>query len=62
MLTFIGKEAGDNWESWKDSLHYVDYVGGGGNRDRHRLSHRRGRRRRKRDQGAAGTDTATESA
>jgi membrane protein DedA with SNARE-associated domain len=26
MLTFIGKEAGDNWESWKDNLHYVDYV------------------------------------
>ena len=26
MLTFIGKEAGDNWEQWKDSLHYVDYA------------------------------------
>ena len=26
MLTYIGKEAGDNWEDWKDSLHYVDYV------------------------------------
>jgi len=26
MLTFIGKEAGDNWEQWKDNLHYVDYV------------------------------------
>ena len=26
MLTFIGKQAGDNWESWKDNLHYVDYV------------------------------------
>jgi membrane protein DedA with SNARE-associated domain len=26
MLTFIGKEAGDNWENWKDSLHYVDYA------------------------------------
>jgi membrane protein DedA with SNARE-associated domain len=26
MLTFIGKQAGDNWESWKNSLHYVDYV------------------------------------
>jgi membrane protein DedA with SNARE-associated domain len=25
-LTFIGKEAGDNWEKWKDSLHYVDYA------------------------------------
>jgi membrane protein DedA with SNARE-associated domain len=26
MLTFIGREAGDNWENWKDSLHYVDYA------------------------------------
>ena len=26
MLTFIGKEAGDNWEDWKDSLHYFDYF------------------------------------
>src|SRR3954467_314525 len=26
LLTFIGKEAGDNWDSWKDSLHYVDYA------------------------------------
>jgi membrane protein DedA with SNARE-associated domain len=26
MLTFIGKEAGDSWESWKNSLHYVDYA------------------------------------
>jgi membrane protein DedA with SNARE-associated domain len=26
MLTFIGKQAGDSWESWKDSLHYVDYA------------------------------------
>ena len=26
MLTFIGQKAGDNWESWKDYLHYVDYV------------------------------------
>jgi membrane protein DedA with SNARE-associated domain len=26
MLGFIGREAGDNWESWKDSLHYVDYA------------------------------------
>jgi membrane protein DedA with SNARE-associated domain len=28
MLAFIGKEAGDNWENWKDSLHYVDYAVG----------------------------------
>jgi membrane protein DedA with SNARE-associated domain len=26
MLAFIGKEAGDNWDKWKDKLHYVDYV------------------------------------
>jgi membrane protein DedA with SNARE-associated domain len=26
MLTFIGKQAGENWEDWKDSLHYVDYA------------------------------------
>jgi membrane protein DedA with SNARE-associated domain len=25
-LTFIGKQAGDNWEKWKDNLHYVDYA------------------------------------
>jgi membrane protein DedA with SNARE-associated domain len=26
LLTFIGREAGDNWEDWKDNLHYVDYA------------------------------------
>ena len=26
MLTFIGKQAVDKWEDWKDSLHYVDYA------------------------------------
>lgn len=26
MLTFIGQQAGERWESWKDSLHYVDYA------------------------------------
>ena len=26
MLTLIGKAAGDNWEQWKDSLHYFDYF------------------------------------
>jgi membrane protein DedA with SNARE-associated domain len=26
MLTYIGREAGDNWERWKDNLHYVDYA------------------------------------
>jgi membrane protein DedA with SNARE-associated domain len=30
LLTFIGKQAGDNWEDWKDSLHYVDYAVGAG--------------------------------
>jgi membrane protein DedA with SNARE-associated domain len=25
-LTFIGREVGANWESWKNSLHYVDYA------------------------------------
>jgi membrane protein DedA with SNARE-associated domain len=25
-LTFIGKQAGDNWDNWKDKLHYVDYA------------------------------------
>ena len=25
-LTLIGKEAGDNWEDWKDNLHYIDYA------------------------------------
>jgi membrane protein DedA with SNARE-associated domain len=26
LLAFIGKQAGDNWGRWKDSLHYVDYA------------------------------------
>jgi membrane protein DedA with SNARE-associated domain len=26
LLAFIGKQAGDRWETWKDSLHYVDYA------------------------------------
>ena len=26
MLTYIGQEAGERWESWKDSLHYFDYF------------------------------------
>ena len=26
MLALIGREAGDRWETWKDSLHYVDYA------------------------------------
>ncbi len=26
MLTLVGREVGDQWESWKDYLHYVDYA------------------------------------
>src|SRR3954453_5676494 len=26
MLTFIGKQVGDNWTQWKDSLQYVEYA------------------------------------
>jgi membrane protein DedA with SNARE-associated domain len=26
MLTFIGREAGNNWDNWKNKLHYVDYT------------------------------------
>ena len=26
MIAFIGKEAGDRWEEWKEHLHYIDYV------------------------------------
>lgn len=25
-LTFIGKQVGERWEDWKDSLHYFDYA------------------------------------
>ncbi|MEP6954311.1 MAG: DedA family protein [Solirubrobacteraceae bacterium] len=25
-LTFTGQQVGENWESWKASLHYVDYA------------------------------------
>jgi membrane protein DedA with SNARE-associated domain len=25
-LTLLGRHAGDNWEKWKDHLHYVDYA------------------------------------
>ena len=25
-LVFIGKQAGDNWENWKEHLHYIDYA------------------------------------
>jgi membrane protein DedA with SNARE-associated domain len=26
LLGFIGDQVGERWESWKDSLHYVDYA------------------------------------
>ena len=26
MLALIGREVGDQWETWKDHLHYVDYA------------------------------------
>ena len=26
LLAFIGQQAGDRWESWKDNLHYIDYA------------------------------------
>ena len=26
MLAFIGKVSGDNWEKWKEHLHYIDYA------------------------------------
>ena len=26
LIAFIGKEAGDRWEQWKEHLHYIDYA------------------------------------
>jgi membrane protein DedA with SNARE-associated domain len=26
LLTFIGKQVGERWETWKNNLHYVDYA------------------------------------
>jgi membrane protein DedA with SNARE-associated domain len=26
LIAFIGKQAGDRWEEWKDNLHYIDYA------------------------------------
>ena len=26
MLAIIGREVGDNWEQWRDHLHYLDYA------------------------------------
>jgi membrane protein DedA with SNARE-associated domain len=25
LLAYVGMQAGDNWDQWKDNLHYVDY-------------------------------------
>jgi membrane protein DedA with SNARE-associated domain len=57
MLTFIGKQAGDNWEDWKDNLHYVDYAVAAAIVIGAAYLVVRARRRRK-----AGGDAATESA
>ena len=61
MLTFIGKEAGDNWEDWKDNLHYVDYAVAAAIVIGVVYLVVRARRR-KRDSGGAGTDPATDTA
>ncbi len=26
MLALIGRSVGDNWEQWRDKLHYIDYL------------------------------------
>jgi membrane protein DedA with SNARE-associated domain len=26
MLAFVGKQAGDHWDRWKNNLHYLDYA------------------------------------
>ena len=26
LLAYIGREVGDNWEDWRDKLHYLDYA------------------------------------
>ena len=26
MLAIVGREVGDNWEDWRDKLHYLDYL------------------------------------
>jgi membrane protein DedA with SNARE-associated domain len=57
MLTIIGREAGDNWDNWKDKLHYVDYAVAALIVIGVVYLVVRGRRRRK-----AGGDAATESA
>ncbi len=26
MLVFIGYQAADRWDEWRDKLHYIDYT------------------------------------
>jgi membrane protein DedA with SNARE-associated domain len=26
MLALVGRAVGDNWESWRSHLHYLDYA------------------------------------
>ena len=26
MLALVGEAVGENWEEWRDHLHYLDYV------------------------------------
>jgi membrane protein DedA with SNARE-associated domain len=61
MLTFIGKQAGDNWERWKDNLHYVDYAVAAAIVIGVAYLVVRARRRRA-DEASRGSDPATESA
>jgi membrane protein DedA with SNARE-associated domain len=57
LLTFIGKQAGSNWEDWKNNLHYVDYAVAACIVIGAVYLFIRARRRRK----AGGSDPATES-
>jgi membrane protein DedA with SNARE-associated domain len=58
VLTFIGKQAGDNWEKWKDSLHYVDYAVAAAIVIGIVYLVLRNRRRRRHDGGEAAAETA----
>jgi membrane protein DedA with SNARE-associated domain len=62
MLTFIGKQAGDNWEDWKNSLHYVDYAVAAGIVIGVIYLVVRARRRKGAEPDTPGSDPATESA
>ena len=26
VLALVGREVGDNWDDWRDHLHYLDYA------------------------------------